>query len=107
LQVSTDNNSNATLSVNTDEQFYITRDSNPATGYEWQIASISNPDVVEFVSSEYIPPKHQIPGAGGKQILTFDALRRQCYYNARIWSTLGKRCVPPASTYISEVMGVW
>jgi inhibitor of cysteine peptidase len=100
LQVST---TNATLSAKINEQFYITLGSNPTTGYEWQIGSVSNPDIVEFVSSEYIPPESQLPGAGGKQVLTFNALQEGnatvMLQYVRPWET----GVPPVSLYVAEV----
>ncbi len=97
---------NATLSAKTNEQFYITLSSNPTTGYEWQIASISHPNVVGFVSSEYIPPRSELLGAGGKQVLTFNALQEgnaivKLQY-VRPWET----GVPPVSIYVAEVMVV-
>jgi predicted secreted protein len=95
---------NATLSVKINQQFYITLDSNPTTGYEWQIASVSNPDVVGFVSSQYIPPESQLLGAAGKQILTFNATQEG---NATVMLQYVRPFetgVPPVSIYVAEVM---
>ncbi len=94
---------NATLSVKANQQFYITLDSNPTTGYEWQVALISDPDVVGFVSSQYIPPESELLGAGGKQILTFNALQEG---NATInleYIRPFEIGVPPVSIYVAEV----
>ena len=97
---------NATLSVKTNEQFYITLSSNPSTGYAWQVASVSNPDMVRFVDSQYIRPESELVGAAGKQVLTFNALQEgsatiQLEY-VRPWET----DVPPVSIYLAEVMVV-
>ncbi len=97
---------NATLSVKTNEQFYITLSSNPSTGYAWQVASVSNPDMVRFVDSQYIRPESELIGAPGKQVLTFNALQEgsatiQLEY-VRPWET----DVPPVSIYVVEVMVV-
>ncbi len=97
---------NATLSVKTNEQFYITLSSNPSTGYSWQVASISNPDMVRFVDSQYIRPESELVGAPGKQVLTFNALQEgsatiQLEY-VRPWET----DVPPVSIYVAEVVVV-
>jgi predicted secreted protein len=97
---------NATLSVKTNEQFYITLSSNPSTGYAWQVASVSNPDMVRFVDSQYIRPESELVGAPGKQVLTFNALQEgsatiQLEY-VRPWET----DVPPVSIYVAEVMVV-
>ncbi len=95
---------NATLSVKTNEPFYITLSSNPSTGYEWQVASVSNPDMVRFVDSQYIRPESELLGATGKQVLTFNALQEgnttiQLEY-VRPWET----GVPPVSIYVAEVV---
>lgn len=98
---------NATLSVKTNEQFYITLSSSPSsTGYEWQVASVSNPDMVRFVDSQYIRPESELVGAPGKQVLTFNALQEgnaivKLQY-VRPWET----GVPPVSIYVAEVMVV-
>ena len=97
---------NATLSVKTNEQFYITLSSNPSTGYAWQVASVSNPDMVRFVDSQYIRPESELVGAPGKQVLTFNALQEgsatiQLEY-VRPWET----DVPPVSIYVVEVIVV-
>lgn len=59
-----------------------------------------------FVSSEYIPPRSELLGAGGKQVLTFNALQEgnavvKLQY-ARPWET----GVPPVSIYVAEVIVV-
>jgi inhibitor of cysteine peptidase len=100
-QVST---TNATLSAKINQQFYITLSSNPSTGYEWQVASVSNPDMVRFVDSQYIHPESELLGAAGKQVLTFNALQEgnttiQLEY-VRPWET----GVPPVSIYVAEVV---
>src|SRR3712207_770314 len=97
---------NATLSVKTNEQFYITLSSNPSTGYAWQVASVSNPNMVRFVDSQYIRPESELVGAPGTQVLTFNALQEgsatiQLEY-VRPWET----DVPPVSIYVAEVMVV-
>ena len=97
---------NATLSVRTNEQFYMTLSSNSSTGYAWQVTSVSNPDMVRFVDSQYIRPESELVGAPGKQVLTFNALQEgsaiiQLEY-VRPWET----DVPPVSIYVAEVMVV-
>jgi predicted secreted protein len=97
---------NATLSVKTNEPFHITLSSNPSTGYAWQVASVSNPDMVRFVDSQYIRPESELVGAPGKQVLTFNALQEgsatiQLEY-VRPWET----DVTPVSIYVAEVVVV-
>ena len=97
---------NATLSVKTNEQFYITLSSNPSTGYAWQVASVSNPDMVRFVDSQYIRPESELVGAPGKQILTFNALQEGSATIQLEYVRPFERGVPPVSIYVAEVMVV-
>lgn len=97
---------NATLSVKTNEHFYITLSSNPSTGYEWRIASVSNPDVVQFVDNQYIHPESELLGAAGKQILTFNALQEGDATITVEYVRPFERGVPPVSIYVAEVMVV-
>jgi predicted secreted protein len=97
---------NATLSVKTNEQFYITLSSNPSTGYAWQVASVSNPDMVRFVDSQYIRPESELVGAPGKQVLTFNALKEGSATIQLEYVRPFERGVPPVSIYVAEVMVV-
>ena len=97
---------NATLSVKANEHFYITLSSNPSTGYEWRIASVSNPDIVRFVDSQYIRPESELLGAAGKQVLTFNALQEGDATVTLEYVRPFERDVPPVSIYVAEVMVV-
>ncbi len=97
---------NATLSVKTNEQFYITLSSNPSTGYAWQVASVSNPDMVRFVDSQYIRPESELVGAPGKQVLTFNALQEGSATIQLEYVRPFERGVPPVSIYVAEVVVV-
>ena len=97
---------NATLSVKTNEQFYIALSSNPSTGYAWQVASVSDPDIVRFVDSQYIRPESELVGAPGKQILTFNALQEGSATIQLEYVRPFERGVPPVSIYVAEVMVV-
>jgi inhibitor of cysteine peptidase len=63
---------NTTVYTSANEEFQVTLDSNPSTGYEWQVRSM-NEAIVRLVSDEYIPRESGLVGAGGKQVLTFEA----------------------------------
>jgi inhibitor of cysteine peptidase len=51
------------------EQFEIRLDSNPTTGYAWQV--VDQPAVVELVSSDYEAPDTNSVGAGGVEVFVF------------------------------------
>jgi inhibitor of cysteine peptidase len=55
----------------------VTLGSNPTTGFNWQPAVISDDSVLKQEGeSEFVPPAEAIPGAGGKEIWTFKALKK-------------------------------
>jgi inhibitor of cysteine peptidase len=62
--------------VQVGKQFRITLESNQTTGYRWQLARPLDQGVVKLVSSRYIGPAKQIPGAGGKEVWVFKAVGR-------------------------------
>ena len=74
--------------------------SNATTGYRW-VCAISPPEgVIRQVSDEYIPDENKegVPGAGGKQIFTFEAVAEGeaelVFSYLRTWET----GVPPVET---------
>jgi uncharacterized protein YggE/predicted secreted protein len=64
---------NTTVHASANEEFQITLDSNPSTGYQWQVRSIDE-TVARLVNDEYIPPASGLVGASGEQVFTFEAL---------------------------------
>ena len=54
----------------------VTLDSNATTGYSWnENANITDKAVMQQASHRYQSPATPIPGAGGKEIWTFKALK--------------------------------
>ncbi len=56
------------------ETFSIVLDSNPTTGYQWQLANPPDEKIVKLIRSEYRASKTNLTGAGGKEIWTFATL---------------------------------
>ena len=54
--------------------FSITLDSNPTTGYSWDLATPLDPNVVDLLQHTYQRSGGSRPGAGGTEIWTFDPL---------------------------------
>ena len=59
----------------------VTLDSNPTTGFEWELVEISDQTVLELVESKYEPGEKAkqeppVPGAGGQEIWSFKALKK-------------------------------
>lgn len=60
------------MEVPAGETFNIVMETNPSTGYQWQIVSeLSN---VEFISTEYTTDEPVLAGSGGVDVWTFKAL---------------------------------
>jgi inhibitor of cysteine peptidase len=58
------------------KNFTITLDSNPTTGYQWQIARQIDIGLVEIIDSQYITPKTSLVGAPGKEEWHFKAIKQ-------------------------------
>ncbi|HZR98275.1 MAG TPA: protease inhibitor I42 family protein [Chloroflexota bacterium] len=54
--------------------FSITLDSNPTTGYSWDLATPLDPNVVDLLQHTYQRAGAPRPGAGGTEIWTFEPL---------------------------------
>ncbi|MFH1327616.1 MAG: protease inhibitor I42 family protein [Candidatus Bathyarchaeota archaeon] len=68
---------NVTLSnveVEVGQQFNITLESNPTTGYQWQLAEPLDESILNLIGSEYQAPENGLIGAGGEEIWTFEAV---------------------------------
>ena len=63
------------IETNIGESFTITMDSNPTTGYQWQVARQLDAGLVELIGSQYIHPKTDLVGAPGKEEWSFKAIR--------------------------------
>lgn len=57
------------------EEFTVTLDSNPTTGYQWEIMK-QDKNIVEFIDLDFSIPDNSLVGAPGKQIFTFKAKRQ-------------------------------
>jgi inhibitor of cysteine peptidase len=62
--------------VQVGKEFRITVQSNRTTGYQWKLAQPLDQAVVKMMSSQYVGPAKQIPGAGGKEVWVFQAVGR-------------------------------
>lgn len=62
------------ISVNAGEVFMIVVESNPSTGYHWEIVGDLNENVVRFISREYTAAEPVMPGSSGVDVWTFEAV---------------------------------
>ena len=60
------------IMVNAGEPFMIVVESNPSTGYHWEL--VGDLTGVEFVSREYTPSEPVLTGSGGVDVWAFKAV---------------------------------
>ncbi len=62
------------VQVGVGQQVTLELQSNPTTGYSWELTSAPDTAVVRIVSDTYVPPAQQIPGAGGSQRIVVEGV---------------------------------
>lgn len=62
------------LNATAGKEFKIILDSNPTTGYHWEVVGELDESVVEFVSKNYKADGLQVTGSGGKDVWVFKAI---------------------------------
>ena len=64
------------IEVGVGEEFAVTLEANPTTGYRWRLAEPFDRDALELVGSEFERPETDLFGAGGEEVWTFRAKRQ-------------------------------
>jgi predicted secreted protein len=67
-------NPEKTIRCKAGSTFSIVLDSNPTTGYQWQLADSRDGRLLKFINSRYRASKTDLAGAGGKETWSFKAL---------------------------------
>ena len=62
------------ITVKQGRKFSLTLQSNPTTGYHWQLARTVNGTCLGLVTNRFVRPKSNLAGAPGKEIWEFKAL---------------------------------
>lgn len=60
--------------VDAGEQFEIRLDSNPSTGYSWEIADDADLHAVELITRDHEPADTELVGASGVDVFVFEAV---------------------------------
>lgn len=85
------------------QKFIICLESNPTTGYKWEIAKPLDSNIVMFVYSSYKPGRRKLIGGGGRELWVFRAVGRgktEIWFRyARSW----ERGVPPVDKKMFKV----
>lgn len=61
------------IEVQVGQKFTIRMESNPTTGYGWQLSDSLDNEII-LVTNTFIPPDSQLCGAGGHEVWTFKAM---------------------------------
>ena len=56
------------------EQFEVVLESNPTTGFGWELSADLPVDVLALTDQRHVAPDTDLVGAGGYEVLTFDAI---------------------------------
>jgi len=56
------------------QPFSVTLDSNPTTGYRWELAQPLDESILQLVQNTYLRSGPAMPGAGGSEVWTFEPL---------------------------------
>lgn len=72
----TESNDGDSLNLKINDLIIIRLESNPTTGYKWNLSEESNSGIISLVSSEFTEKesKENLVGAGGFETLTFKAV---------------------------------
>jgi inhibitor of cysteine peptidase len=63
------------LEATAGSEFKIVLDSNPSTGYHWELDEEPDGTIVRFVSNEYVADEPVMPGSGGRDVWVFKAVK--------------------------------
>ena len=97
----TEDDAGTEIALKVGDSMIVALDSNPTTGFEWALVSISDESVLSKVHNEYKGPEptaSPLVGQGGEELWTFQPLKAgnatiEMMY-ARPWES-----VPPASRF--------
>ena len=70
----TDADNGKQVNVKSGEVITLTLESNPTTGYSWQVIKINNAILTQVGDVEYKSDGRTIPGAGGMETFRFEAV---------------------------------
>ncbi len=75
IEVLTEANNGEQVFLDAGAQFEVRLESNPSTGYSWEISAPSVPYAFEFRTRSYEEPDTDLVGAPGTEVFTFEAIR--------------------------------
>ena len=85
------------------EKMLVTLDSNPTTGYQWEVAEIDEA-VLKQQGTEYDADSSQLVGSGGEETFTFEAVGAGETTLTLIYHRPWEEGVEPAETFSVTVV---
>ena len=83
----------------------VTLESNPTTGFQWELTEVTDQTVLKYESQEYQEPGAGAPvGAGGKEVWTFKALEKGRSTISMEYRRSWEEGVAPAKTFTLTVV---
>lgn len=73
ILVLTDADSGSEVVLDAGERFEVHLESNPSTGFAWELAAMTTPDLVTLDEQRYVEPDADLVGAPGTEIFVFTA----------------------------------
>jgi len=92
------------VAVNTGRRFAIRLQSNPTTGYGWQLAKPLDEKIVVLVTNDYIHPDTRLIGAGGHEVWIFKAVGQGQAEISLKYVRSWEKDQPPAETNVFMVV---
>ncbi len=71
--VLTADQSGSEIDLGAGERFEIHLESNPSTGFAWEISAMTTPDLVTLDERRYVEPDGDLVGAAGTEVFVFAA----------------------------------
>lgn len=91
------------VNVTTGEKFAFVLESNRTTGYRWEVSGRGESEIVKFVGTEYSEQGTGRLGAGGKEVLTFEAFGKGKTEITLRYVRPWEKNAPPAKTATFKV----
>lgn len=94
----------AVVVLNSGCRFAVRMQSNPTTGYGWQLAKPLDEKIVVLVTNDYIHPDTPLVGAGGNEVWVFKAIGRGQVEIALKYVRPWEKDQPPAETNVFKLI---
>lgn len=91
------------ISAKVGQEFSVSLESNPSTGYKWDLESALDESKILKVRSEYVPSGSNRIGAAGKEVWVFKALSPGDYAIKMKYARPWEKDTAPAKTATFEV----